>query len=111
MEEAPTPPIHKILEEFLPTLPARQDFAGRVLTAPRRVLKEIQKAVFARNKLTHAGGKPLTGDSLDSALQAVEDVLWMLDYYAGRERALKHLTPETRLALTGVPESTEAEPI
>jgi hypothetical protein len=111
VEESPTPPVIKMLDQYLPTLPARLDFSGRVLPPPSPIMEELKKAIFARNKVTHAGGRPLTGDTLDEVLRAVEDVLWLFDYYAGRKWALNHLRRETRTALTGTPEAEDDDDI
>lgn len=99
------PPIVKMLEEYLPRLPARQSFDGHVLPPPPPIIKQLKKAITSRNGLTHAGAESLKGDSLKEALNAIEDVLWLLDYYAGGEWALHHMRKETRVALTGKAEN------
>lgn len=109
VEEAPTPPVVRMLKLYLPKLPVRLSIGGRVLSPPTPILDELEKAIHARNKVTHAGGEPLAGESLVRKLRAVEDVLWLLDYYAGREWALRHLRRETRVALTGVAEGESPE--
>jgi hypothetical protein len=109
VENAPTPPVVRMLLEYLPTLPARLNFQGKVLPPPGPIVDQLKKANQARNRVTHAGGASLHGESLVNALQAVQDVLWLFDYYAGHLWALGHMRKETRVALTGQPEPDEED--
>ena len=96
---APTPPLVQILTDYLPKLPAKGRFGGAVKAPPEDILKVLKKAVVARNQLVHAGSTKPTGDDVDPVLQAVRDVLWLLDFYNGSAWALEHLRADTRGAL------------
>jgi hypothetical protein len=99
-ENAPSPPLVVMLEKYLPTLPVRNTFAGRVLAPPPDILNTLRKGVGLRNELrnelTHRGVASLEHDTLEAVLSAVRDVLWLLDYYSGFAWAINNITEETR---------------
>ena len=95
----PTPPLARMLSEYLPQLPAKCDFDGEVLAPPKPVLDDLKKGVTIRNQLTHAGASNPSGESVQSILQSVHDLLWIVDYYSGYEWALEFLRPETLEAI------------
>jgi hypothetical protein len=80
-QEAPTPPVTRLMGEYLPTLnppgggPRLDPFGSELM----RLLKN---AVFERNRLTHAGIEVET-KRVEAILLAVRDVLWNLDAAVG----------------------------
>jgi hypothetical protein len=100
VENAPSPPVVRMLEEYLPKLPTRLKIKDKTLSPPKTILDELRKVIQARNKVTHTGGgDSMRGSRLKEALLAIEDVLWQLDYYSGHDWALKHMRSVTRQAL------------
>jgi len=100
--EIPSPPVDKMLEDYLPDLPTKCTFEGRVLSPPKEILQTLREAVHARNVESHRGGtKPLNRNKLTERLLAIRDVLWLLDYYRGHEWALEYVREETRAAMSG----------
>lgn len=95
-ENAPSPPLVEMLEQYLPKLPARNTFAGKVLAPPPELLSTLRKGVRLRNELSHRGVASLERDTLESVLSAVRDVLWLLDYYNGFTWAINNTSEETR---------------
>ncbi len=95
----PSPPIVKILQEYLPTLPAKNTVQGKVLPPPKRIIDEIRKGVELRNKVVHSKVEPLKYETLRDILWAVRDLLWLFDYYAGHAWAWDYINPDTRRAL------------
>jgi hypothetical protein len=95
----PSPPLERMLREYLPLLPARCLIGGTVRQPPATVMEILKKGVIIRNQLAHAGSTSPTADTAEEILRAVRDVLWLLDYYCGQEWALGHLTAPTRDAL------------
>jgi hypothetical protein len=91
----PTPPLVRMLREYLPKLPARCSIGGQVKSPPDSVLKTILKGVTIRNELSHAGTEPPSIDTVEDILRSVRDVLWLLDYYCGYEWALSFVRSET----------------
>jgi hypothetical protein len=95
----PSPPITRILTDYVPTLPARQTFNGQVKAPPRAMLKSLKKGVAVRNAIIHAGAATPDASSVDEILVSARDVLWMLDYYCGAPWAASYISDSTRKAL------------
>jgi hypothetical protein len=102
VENVPSPPVEKMLREYLPELPARNRINGKVLPPPGRILEVIKKGVNLRNQIIHKGAtvKPTT---CEEVFEAVRDVLWLCDYYSGYAWALNYVSSDTRKEL-GLPE-------
>jgi hypothetical protein len=94
--EAPSPPVKRILTEYLPKLATPLRLGGKVVAPPTRILKLVERAISTRNRTAHATGETIPPEALDEMLLAIKDVLWMLDYYGGARWALSHLTSSTR---------------
>lgn len=88
VENVPSPPVERLLADYLPTLPAKNTINERVLPPPATHLTVIKKAVFTRNKVVHSGKAEVTWETSTEALRVIADVLWLLDYYAGNTWAL-----------------------
>lgn len=95
----PTPPLVKMLTEYLPLLPAVCRIHGAVKPPPKDVVEDLKKGVNIRNIVSHAGAGGPTSDAVERLLKAIRDVLWLLDYYSGNEWALQFVREETRNAL------------
>jgi hypothetical protein len=96
----PTPPLIRILKEYLPLLPARCTFDERVPAPPKALLDILNKGVTIRNQLSHVGTPSPRIEDVEAILQAAHDVLWLIDYYSGTPWAAEHLRPETRAELS-----------
>ena len=95
----PTPPLVRILAEYLPMLPARCLIDNRVVPPPESLLDCLRKGVTIRNQLSHAGTASPSVDTVGEVLKAIHDLLWLLDFYSGNEWALKYVRPDTRSRL------------
>lgn len=95
----PTPPLIQILSEYLPNLPTKCSFSGKVKSPPPAVLEELRKAVALRNGLAHRGQRPPDFEALERILRAVKDCLWLFDYYGGHSWASEFIRPDTLAAL------------
>lgn len=98
---AQSPSIYRILKEYLPTLPG----------VDKKHLPDIEtrsilhSAVERRNKMIHVGVD--TGNSnpvpdkeeSTKVIGAASDLLWLLDYYSGKEWALEKIGWEERQSL------------
>lgn len=109
VQEAPSPPVHLILREYLPKLPARNRIDGRVPTPPEDQLERLRKGIGKRNQLAHSGPTNVSRDEVDELLNAIEDVLWLLAYYSGAQWALRYVTVKTRAALGAPLDAWERE--
>jgi len=99
---SPSPPLRRLLGEYLPSLEAPGAIDGKVLPPPKAVLDLIDRAVSIRSRTAHAAGEEIPRDSLDEMLTAIRDVLWMLDLYGGASWAAPHISASTQAAL-GLP--------
>jgi hypothetical protein len=88
--EVPTPPVVRILREYLPQLPVRQTIGGKVFV-PDATLNTIKKATEQRNRVAHRGVRVEYSQSLNEVLSSVQTVLFLLDYYAGHSWALNNI--------------------
>lgn len=98
VENLPSPPVEKMLREYLPKLPADNRINGQVLPPPARILEIIKKGVLLRNQIIHKGAT-VKARSCEEVLGAITDVLWLCDYYSGYEWALNYVSSETRKEL------------
>jgi hypothetical protein len=97
VENMPSPPLVPMLRDYLPRLPAKKSFAGKVLPPPEKeILDVLKKGVLLRNKLAHTAPPEPSYETLEEVLLAVRDVLWLLDYYRGFGWALSNVRPEVR---------------
>jgi len=103
----PSPPIRRLLAEYLPSLETPATIAGKVLAPPKAVLDLVDKAVGMRNRVAHAAGEDVGHDILEEMLIAIRDVLWMLDFYGGATWAVSHMSALTRTGL-GLPDDDSA---
>jgi len=95
----PTPPVIKILAEYLPKLKARNTINGEVKPPPPLIMEQLKKAITVRNTITHAGAATPASDSIDQMLSAIRDLLWLLDFYMGHSWAVEFLSEEIRTEL------------
>jgi hypothetical protein len=90
VENVPTPPLHKMLTEYLPLLPVRT-VSGKFCMPPDNLLDEIRTGVELRNRVVHLGHVKMTAEKLDRLLRGVSDLLWILDTYQGHEWAMHYV--------------------
>lgn len=95
----PSPPVVRMLRGFLPTIHVRARIRDEVLPPPKSILDLLEKGVSLRNQVAHARALPLKPETLESVLLAIQDVLWLLDYYRGHKWAWPHVREETRAEL------------
>jgi hypothetical protein len=98
VDELQTPPLTRMLQEYLPLVPVKAHFHGKKIAPPDKLIKKLQKAVRYRNKVVHAGEPPPGSDELEEMLQAVDDFLWICDAYAGHLWVADYISTATRAA-------------
>jgi hypothetical protein len=87
---AQSPPIYKILKEYLPELPG----VDKDNLPDKETRSILHAAVQRRNKMIHVGVDSSSEKALPDkeesikVLGAASDLLWLLDYYSGHEWAL-----------------------
>jgi hypothetical protein len=99
LSNIPSPPLVRMLEEYLPTFKAKASFGGVVLPPPSHVVGSLIKGVNIRNNISHGKAPQIKKDTLDEVLKAVRDLLYLLDIYCGHLWAEKMLSIEARTEL------------
>jgi hypothetical protein len=89
---APSPPIERMLREYLLKLPAEKPLpSGDVMPPPDETLTIVKEAIAKRNLVTHTGSET-TIEFVDQTLEAVSDILRLLDYHRGHEWATEYMS-------------------
>jgi hypothetical protein len=97
VQNTQSPPLAKMLEEYLPWLPTRVRYKnGRLPPLPKSLIAIIVKAVLLRNDIAHGKEVHLELKSLREILNTVHDVLYIFDLYAGQLWAMDRVTVETK---------------
>ena len=94
----PSPPIKDLLN-YLDDIPHDPPRIGEGKLIPQSIKKALVEMATLRNKITHTGehdpkGDQLTFDFLTSKLEAIKDLFWLLDYYAGHQWAIRFVSQE-----------------
>ncbi len=92
------PPIAKMLKHYLPTLPAVLTVEGKAFV-PKYVHDVFDKCNMARNELVHKGELKMSANDVRLYRDVVNDLLYLLDYYAGNEWAWVLMSVEARREL------------
>lgn len=94
IETVPSPPLPKMLKDYLPTLPTRLTFDGAVHPPPKHARTVIHTAVKQRNAVAHQGDTDIGGQDLVDTLLVLRDTLYLFDYYAGHDWAIHRVNDD-----------------
>ena len=95
-QNVPSPPIHKIAKDYIPSLKVKARVMGKTVRMPKKLLKKLQEAVELRNRVVHAGEPAPRQEELRGILDAMEDVVWVCGLYAGHTWAWDHVSFDTQ---------------
>jgi hypothetical protein len=95
-ENVPSPPIARIARDYIPHLRVKARLKGKVLRPPKKLLKRLADAVELRNKIVHAGEAPPEFEKLQEMLDAMEDLVWICNFYTGHIWAWDHVSWDTK---------------
>lgn len=101
LEKTQVPPVVSMLKNYLSTLPVRNMIQGEIRVPPKHVRRTLARGVELRNKIVHVGRESIPiplGDVIELLL-AIQDVLWLLDFYQGFSWALDYVRPDTLRAM------------
>jgi len=91
-----SPPVVKILLDYLPTLFSdEQPFYEA--KKEDRLIKTIEYAVYIRNQMVHKGSLPPKPKKVSKIINAVQELLWICDYYSGYHWAELHINAMRRV--------------
>jgi len=84
INEIPSPPIHKIIEEYFPQLQLKV-----LLNEPE--LMYIKKLIMERNKIIHKGMHDFNLDKIYTGIRFIRNILYWLDWERGIDWASHHI--------------------
>lgn len=93
IENVPSPPLIKMLENFLPQLSVKQGIYGKTLAPPPEHLEVLNKGVTIRNQIVHGKKVSIREETVEEVLNGVRDLLYLLDFYNGHRWAWSHINP------------------
>ena len=94
LEEIPAPPIGKMLRKYIPTLKVKSHITGKQIIPPSKLIKKLEEAVVARNKIVHVGEKALENKERLEMLTAIQDFLWICDMYRGQLKNVSFISAD-----------------
>jgi hypothetical protein len=98
--EAPSPPLVKMIRQYLPQIDGDPYARGRSVRVPPAVYKPLARAVEIRNRIAHKDAdESEAAEDLESCLDAVSDLLWLLDAARGFEWAILRVSHEALVEL------------
>jgi hypothetical protein len=83
LENMPSPPLDKLIRDYLPTLPSKARECETVPALPKEWRTGINKAVEARNRVVHGRLVALEPSEIERFLRIVRELLYFLDYQVG----------------------------
>ena len=85
-----SPPVVNILVQYFPVLfPMEKQFYEA--TKKHGLIKVIEDAVYIRNQTAHKGTPPPSREKVAEIIAAVQELLWICDYYSGYRWAELHI--------------------
>lgn len=94
VENLPSPDIRKLINDYMPKLLCKTAFE-KVLPLPKPLDDIIRKGVEIRNKVAHLGRQAPSSETTDEIFSSVQDLIWLLDFFAGHEWALRYVSKNT----------------
>jgi hypothetical protein len=92
----PSPSLAKLVRHYLEFFTDKKTKDGRAV--PRQLSKSLTDAVELRNEIVHRGVSPPREGGLAAVFVAVNDLLYLLDWFSGHEWAFDYLQDDTRAA-------------
>ena len=89
LRNVPSPPIHKLMGDLLPTVPSKAKGHNTVPPLDKSIIRAVREAVEKRNSLVHVGTVEIGDEWLAGVFREVRRLLYELDYHSGNEWAPK----------------------
>jgi hypothetical protein len=87
MENIPSPPIFKILRDYIPILHRKGGGDLAFWEELKPTIKQAQDLFATRNKVAHTGTVPSDAKPIHEVINTVSDLLYVLDFLEGHEWA------------------------
>lgn len=101
VDEMPSPPVPKLLKDYLPTLPSPTPLGRTALPAPKQIRASLQWCIETRNTIVHRRQAQHWFPELPRRLADLQDLIWLLDAHCGNDWALGHISRETQALRNG----------
>jgi len=99
LENLQSPPLDRLLREYLVPLTGKKTRSGHAV--PPALATLFEKSMKTRNRLMHRGEEPPSEEAVVKLLAGVNDLLYLLDWFAGHDWAFGCLSDDTRAAYEG----------
>ncbi len=96
MEKIPSPPVHKMLRDYVPSIHKARGTDVDFWQKLRRTLNSVQELVEIRNRVAHSGKVDVGTVDLEKYTATVSDVLYILDVLEGHDWAKHHVSNKLR---------------
>ena len=90
VDSVQSPPLVKILEEYVPML-FSDEKQLYVANKAKGLIKTLFDAVQIRNSIVHKGSSAPPDEKVSEIIRAVENLLWVCDYYHGHRWAEEYI--------------------
>jgi hypothetical protein len=94
IENVPSPPMVKMLEEYLPLIKTKYNIYGHTLPPPKSLTEILKKGVLLRNNIVHGKQNEVGKETVEEILNAIRDLLYLLDFYSGHIWAWEHVNAQ-----------------
>jgi hypothetical protein len=95
VQQPQQPSVDALLSKYLPLLTTVRTRDGRGVI-PVKLRKHVREAIETRNQIVHHGGSPPDDETLKAYLQAISDLLYILDWLDGESWALSRVSSQWR---------------
>ena len=100
LDNIQSPPVVRMLIQYLPALFPREQQLYE-LQNKSGLIKTIEGGVQIRNLMVHKGSSPPAGENVIEIIRAVQELLWICDYYSGHLWAEQHINAMRHLGSEG----------
>ena len=92
LENVSSPPVDKILLEYLPQLLSKNKIEDSRACHRKELTKKIKNGLNIRNKIVHGKKVDLGLDTVEEVLSSIRELLWTLDDYKGFHWAQEYIS-------------------
>lgn len=94
ISKLPSPSLRRLLREYLPFFTEKRTHDKQAV--PKHLVSTLHQAAEDRNDIVHQGVKGYDEEQLAEVFVAVNDLLYLLDWFDDRAWAFEHLQDETK---------------